>query len=295
MAMSASVRVGFIGTGGIAMNKHLPKLAELEPVELVALCDVSEERVTTATQCFGGRPYTDYREMLDREELDALFICVPPFAHGDIELRALERGLHLFIEKPVVLDMDVGIAILEAVRKANVLTSVGYSRRYSPIVNAVRELLSTQTIAMVTANRWGGIVMATDWWRQVDKSGGRLVENATHEVDLMRYWVGDVICVYARYAQRTISDVPGATIPDAEVVAMEFSNGAVGYISTCSALTKGGGWYDVRVVIKDAMIHFTGRDVYIIPQGALELPPIGEAMDITVAFVEAIRQNDHHL
>ncbi len=82
-----SVRIGFIGTGGIA-QRHLQTLSKNSDAQLVAYCDLDVERAQKAAKEYGGNAYRDYEKMLDREELDALVICIPPFAHGDIELAA---------------------------------------------------------------------------------------------------------------------------------------------------------------------------------------------------------------
>ena len=107
--MADRVRVGFVGTGGIATEFHLPALKEIEGVEITALCDVAKERAEEAATAFGGRVYGDHRRMLDEEDLDALFVCLPPFAHTDAELIAAQKKIHLFVEKPIALDMEQGI------------------------------------------------------------------------------------------------------------------------------------------------------------------------------------------
>src|SRR5512141_380204 len=83
------VRVGFIGAGGIA-SRHVGDLLQFADVKIVALADPAQERAQTQAQRCGAQVYGDYREMLDKTPLDALYICVPPFAHGDLELAALE-------------------------------------------------------------------------------------------------------------------------------------------------------------------------------------------------------------
>ena len=75
--MSQPVKVGFVGTGGIA-NGHLRSLAEMENVCIAALCDIDESRANTAVEAYGGQAYTDYRKMFDAEDLDAVYFCLPP-------------------------------------------------------------------------------------------------------------------------------------------------------------------------------------------------------------------------
>src|SRR3954447_10408235 len=135
--MAETVKVAFVGTGGIA-NHHLSGLAEIEGVEIVALCDVAEERAAAAVAKYGGQVHTDYRRMLDEVAMDALYVCVPPFAHQDAEILAAQKGVHLFVEKPVVMHLETGLKILQAIEKAGVMSSVGYGMRYTPAVQAVK-------------------------------------------------------------------------------------------------------------------------------------------------------------
>ena len=96
------IRVGFIGTGGMA-GAHMGNLAQFDDVECVAMCDISEDRATGRAQEYGGTAYTDYKEMFNREDLDAVYICTPPFAHGEQEQIACENGSPMLIEKPIAV------------------------------------------------------------------------------------------------------------------------------------------------------------------------------------------------
>jgi len=112
----SSVRVGFIGCGGIA-NLHMNNLSRIEGVELVAFCDVDEGRAKAAAERFKGNAYTDHRKMFEREQLDAVYICIPPHAHTDQEILAAQAGVAIFVEKPVARTLDKALEILEAIKK----------------------------------------------------------------------------------------------------------------------------------------------------------------------------------
>ncbi len=291
--MTEEVRVAFVGSGGIATGAHLPALKGIEGVEIVALCDTERERADAAAQQFGGRAYADHREMLDREEVDAVFVCLPPDAHTDAELIAAERGAHLFIEKPIALTMDKGLEVAQAIEKANVISCVGYQCRYLPVADAARSFLADKTIGMVAGRRWGGIPGGPDhWWRAMERSGGMFHEMATHNMDLIRYLVGDVATVYARYSCRVLEDVENLTVPDAQVIAVEFKNGAVGCFSTTCALTKGGDIGATSIVLRDLMLRLTFSEIEVVPQGAAEIELPDPGISIQEAFVHAIRTGD---
>src|SRR5205823_8427131 len=110
--------------------------------EIVALCDVAQERAAAAVEKYGGTVYTDYRRMLDQVEMDALYVCVPPFAHSDAEILAAQKGVHLFVEKPVVMHLEPGLKILDAIEKSDVISCAGYGMRYTPTIQTVRQFLA---------------------------------------------------------------------------------------------------------------------------------------------------------
>ena len=119
------VKIGFIGCGGNARG-HMSTVAKLENAEIVGVCDIVEELAEKASQNFGGRAYTDYRKMLDAEEIHGVIISIPVFAHGEIELEVIDRALPFLVEKPVALDIETATKIGSAVKEKDLITSVGY-------------------------------------------------------------------------------------------------------------------------------------------------------------------------
>lgn len=291
--MAKPVRLGFIGTGGIATGFHMPQLQRIEGVEFVAMCDAVPERAKEAAEKFGGRAFRDHKELLAQAELDAVYVCLPPDAHTDAELIAAEKGLHLFVEKPIVLEMEKGKEIAAAIKKHDVISCVGYQLRYTPAAEAARAFCRGKPVSLVAANRWGGIPGGPEhWWRVMARSGGMFHEMATHNMDMVRYLVGEVKRVCARYSLNVLQDVENLTVPDAQVVLLEFRNGASGYFSTSCALTKGGWFSSLDVVMRDVMLQWRGSELTVVPEeaGKVELPP--EGMNIDEAFIHAVRTGD---
>ncbi len=294
--MAQTVRVGFVGTGGIAAGHHLPQLQKIEGVEIAALTDVNEARAKDVAAKFGGTVYANHYELLERADIDALYVCLPPSAHTDAEIIAAGKGIHLYVEKPIVLELEKGIEIAEAIKKANVISAVGYQLRYSPGVQWVKQFLTGKQVGMVAGNRWGGIAGDEHhWWRVMGISGGMFHEQATHGMDFIRYVVGDVAAVYARYSLTVLKGVPNLDIPDAQVVLLEFKSGATGYYASNCSLTKGGGWTSTDFVLKDMLVRHTWGGVTVTPEGAatVELPEA--KMNADEAFIEAIRTGNRSL
>jgi predicted dehydrogenase len=291
---SSTVRIGFIGTGGIA-RAHLGRLKDIPEAEVVALCDVDQERVEAAAEPFGAAVYTDGGRLLDSEKLDALYVCVPPHAHEDFELRAAAKGVHLFVEKPVSLYMEQALAVQKAIREAGILSQAGYSLRYFPAYVRLHDFLAGKEIGTAHVFRWNGLVGAP-WWRRYDQSGGQLVEMTTHQVDMLRWCMGEVEAVSASYSfDRLLKDEEGVTIPDTQAILLRFRSGASATISTSCAI--GGAWQGgLDFALKNGKVSLQGEEIKVAPDGAYEVPPPGEpGPGIDEAFVRAVATKDASL
>ncbi len=255
------VRIGFIGTGGIA-GMHLGLLPDIERAELVAYADIQVERAQAAADRCGGRAYGDYREMLDREELDAVYVCLPPFAHGDPELAVLERNLHLFVEKPQALDVDTARDIAAKVEERGVLSCVGYNWRYLDATEKARDLLSGARPALAIGY-WIGNTPGSPWWRVKSKSGGQIVEQTTHVYDCARYLMGDVVSVYAAGTKGRMLDLPDYDVEDASTVSLVFESGAVATILSSCVAEQGYGTA-LEVIARGLTVKIAGGNLEVV-------------------------------
>ncbi len=287
-----AIKIGVIGTGGIAQG-HMDRFAAMEDVELVAFVDVQAERAQAAADKFSGRAYTDWRQMLDAEELTALAIFVPPFAHGEMEIEACARGLHLFIEKPVAIDTDMARPILEAVQSSGIITAVAYKYRWDDHVQKARDMLQDRILGLAVGWFWTGVPGAP-WWRIMNKSGGQMVEQTTHIVDMARFLCGQVTAVSAFYALRASQkDYEDLDVPDVGTANLVFENGAVGNISNC-CLLKGWGSSGLRVMAHGFTLEVVGHTLtWNSPEdsGTYQCTKDGYQGE-DAAFIEAIRTGD---
>ncbi|MEA1965048.1 MAG: Gfo/Idh/MocA family oxidoreductase [Candidatus Aerophobetes bacterium] len=236
----AKVRVGFIGTGRIA-KRHMNKLTKIKDAELVSICDISREEAQKTAKKYKAKFYTEYREMLEKEDLDALYICIPPFTHNDQEIIAANKGINLFIEKPLTLDINKACQIDKVIREKGIISSVGYVYRYADIVNKVREEINGKKIAILLGY-YLCPMRDIHWWRIKDQSGGQIVEQSTHLFDLARYLIGEVDKVYAQAFQGLMKDIKNYTIDDASCANLRFKNSTIGNISSACTLSQGRDW-----------------------------------------------------
>src|SRR5688572_2887213 len=300
------VRIGFAGTGGIAAS-HLSNLLRIPDAEVVALHDVDRERCEVAIRRINGQQdqaaraggpdprklqakiYTDYRAMLAEAGLHAVYLCVPPFAHGDLELRAIEADLHLFVEKPVALSLDLAKQVAAAIQQKNLVSSSGYQMRYAETTDRARELIDKKPIGLALGFYLGGLP-GTPWWRVQAQSGGQLVEQATHTVDLMRYLVGEVTRVYAAGATRLMKEQPSFDIFDVAVTTLHFASGAIGTIANSSALGGGsatGAPNGVHLILQDQRLEVWGNMLKIVTGAGSNTPGRTEEIRSSVSAMLA--------
>ena len=287
-----TVRIGFIGVGGIA-GLHLSNLATFPDVAITALCDVDEVRARARADEFKGKPYTDFRIMLDEEELDGLYICTPPFAHGEQERLACARGLPMFIEKPVANRMELAEEIHDLVEKHKITTSVGYHWRYLPSTTKAKTVLSGQKVLGVLGYWMGGMPKAP-WWRERAKSGGQHVEQTTHIIDTCRYLVGGrATSVHGVAAQGAMAtDAPNYDIDDISMINITFDNGVAANISSCCAL-DGWGRVGLEVFCRNLVIELERGKLSINRAGIIDNSLDGiKKGDRDRAFVDAVKSGD---
>jgi len=288
--MPEVVKIGFIGCGGNARG-HMKRLLEIPDAQLVGVCDVVDELARQAAGETGAEPYTDHRRMLDRGDLDAVYISIPVFAHGQPEFDVIERGLPFLVEKPVALDMATAREIERRVQERGIMTAVGYQLRYGGTVDLARDLLAGKRIGLAAGRYWcnSGAGDPSRWLRQMAKSGGQLVEQATHTIDMMRFLAGEISEVYCASASQVLTEID---CPDFSAVTLKFENGAVGSLTTSWAFAQGWGNTNVvDVLYDDAGLNWTHGKLTVFRDGkSEELTRPGPNID--TVFVEAVKTGD---
>ena len=233
--------------------------------------------------------------MLDEEELDALYVCLPPTLHTDQITVAADKGIAVFVEKPQTLDLAQAVRFDTAIRKAGVVSQVGFMSRYYPAAEKIVELLRERTArhALVQLLYTGAPVRY--WTSRYELCGGSFVENTVHMVDLLRYFLGDIAAVSAFYVERQSGEGPEPmNMPHVYNVNYRFTTGPTANCTTSRVLTNtSAGRREILVVSDDSLIEWSAHKIVENGKTIWEDPDRTNAFSAQArAFVAAVRAGD---
>lgn len=254
--MSNPVSVGILGIGqrGLQHLAALWRLQEQGLVRVAALGDIHQPNLEEAkirryvpyyrqgtVRCFD-----DLSRLLEFEELDALYVCIPPNRHDGEVMRAAERGLDLFVEKPMSLDLAEAVAMNDVIEQQGVIAGVGFQQRYDGWHESMHAYLRDKRVVMATMVHAGNIEHHSEkhtptetlggpesriWTAYQAWSGNTVVEAGIHQTDLLRYWCGEIESVQADYVARDAALIgTEGDNPMAYSVRYTFANGAIGHL-----------------------------------------------------------------
>ena len=192
------VRAGVVGLGNMGRH-HVRVLAELRGVELVAVADPDTQARELVAKARRIPAYASYTDLMDSERLDAVVVAVPTVSHFEVAQEAISRGIHTLVEKPLAPTVAEATKLVELAAEAGIIATVGHIERYNPAVLKLKEFLDAGTLGSVfqlRAIRTGPLPARV-------KDVGVVVDLATHELDVIRYLVGQPVeSVYAECAQQ---------------------------------------------------------------------------------------------
>jgi virulence factor len=209
----------------MANNVHYPSLVEFADVEILALCDLVEEKLHATADKFGlDRRYTDYRRMLEETDPEAVYILMPPHQLYDLTVDCLQRGLHVFIEKPPALTTHQITWLAKWAEKHGALGMVGFNRRYIPLLRLCKQQVLEHGGEMhqvvATFYKWTDAEMHPYYNGALDI----LTSDCIHAVDTLRFLGGEV--------KRVVSSIKslGMNYDVSFNALMELSNGGTGVL-----------------------------------------------------------------
>ncbi|MCA2186027.1 Gfo/Idh/MocA family protein [Nonomuraea cavernae] len=236
--VSPITRIGIIGAGNVAA-RHADVLSGFADVTIAGIADTDPLRAKALASRYDCPAYGGHAALLEAGGLDAVYVCVPPFAHGNPEFDALSCDLPIFVEKPLSLDLATAEAVAAELDRRGLPSAVGHHWRYLDIVERARELLAGRPVRLALGH-WLDKVPPVGWWLDPGRSGGQIVEQAVHVLDLARVLVGEATMVHAVPAEDQADGQSGGQVDGqvdrATAAVLRFAGGATGLLATTSLL-----------------------------------------------------------
>ncbi len=189
------IPIGIVGSGGIAQLIHLPILKKMQDIKLAAICDVDTRKAAVVADKFGiPGVYEDVEEMLDSEELEAVFILTPNSLHLPVGLMALEHGLNLFVEKPAACSSEEARRLEEKAKSVGRSVMIGMQNRFRPDVVALKKFIDNREFGKIFFIKGGWLqarhqVLKQQWLFQRNVSGGGVVMDLGIQLIDLAWWL----------------------------------------------------------------------------------------------------------
>ena len=297
-----AVKLGLIGCGGIS-KAHRKAMANIGDADFVAFCDIEVARAEEAQAAEGrGRAYPHVDAMLATETLDGVVICTRPTARTELIAAAAAAGLPILCEKPPAAELETARRTEQVIQQHDAVVSIGFLFRYLAVVDKLRELIAGRTVAYVRSRYLGQVV--TDaaiesglWYLMKEQSGGMIVDQGIHNLDLIRFLFGDVQQVLAQGGFRASKRGDRNTAEDTAVIQFITDSGVFASHVHC----WGAGRWDNKVEVVgpdfDLTVDLNNSTLVGYVDGepfSLDKKVDGIEMEQR-ALVEAIKQQDRSL
>lgn len=231
------LRVAVIGAGSVAKYRHLPEYAAHAQVEIVAVCDKVRANAEKLADEYGGRVHTDWQEMLQRADIDAVSVCTPNILHAPVTIAALQAGKHVLCEKPMATAAAEADAMIAAARASGKVLMIGQNQRLAPLHVRAKQLLSSGMLGRVITFRtdfahpgpegWS-IEGVGGWFFQKDQAFvGAMGDLGVHKADLIRWLLGEEIVEVAAFVDALAGKV-NSTVDDNAICLFRMASGAIG-------------------------------------------------------------------
>jgi predicted dehydrogenase len=235
--MTSKMRLGLIGAGGIAQT-YVQALAQSETAELAAVADVRLEAAEALAERAGIRAFAAMDDMLDEVDCEGAIVCTPPVTHPEICCELLARGVHVLCEKPLAIGPDEARAMLAAAEQATAQLTMASKFRHARDVVEAKSIVASGVIGDVILfeNAFTSRVEMKSRWNSdpTISGGGVLVDNGTHSVDILRYFLGPLVEVQVVEGRR-VQDIP---VEDTVRVFVKSAAGVMGSIDLSWSLNK---------------------------------------------------------
>lgn len=192
------INVAVIGAGSMGKN-HARVYSEIEDANLVAVCDSDKETAKNIADKYKANYYVDYREMLEKEKIDAISVCVPTKLHKQVALDIIKNKINVLVEKPIATTIEEAKEMIDAAEKNKVKLMVGHIERFNPVVIELKKRIENNELGKILQVHCTRLSLFPQ--RVIDV--GVIIDLAIHEIDILEYLIGSKIKrLHAETAQR---------------------------------------------------------------------------------------------
>ena len=252
MKANEKIRVCLIGCGRAGMIHARSYAGRVKGAELIAMCDPVEAGLKAALEEIPVKySYTDYREVMKNDEIDAVVVVTPTQFHRDIVIAAAEAGKHIFCEKPMASTPEECDEMIEACKKHGVKLQMGFMRRFDQSFRRGKEIIASGAIgdvAMLKSNTYGPSE-PKEWMYDIRKNQGPIGEVNSHDLDIVRWYAGSEPKKIYAVGNNFRSPQKAAEYPDyydSCSLTIEFENGVIAVVTGAQYVQYG---YDARTEI----------------------------------------------
>lgn len=233
------LKIGVIGCGSIAQHRHLPEYLLNLHSEIVAVCDINEDRAKEVAEMYGARAYLQYEELLKNTEVEAVSICTPNYLHAPISIAALLTGKHVLCEKPMATSKEDAEKMIEVAAKTGKVLMIGHNQRFVKSHQKARDLLEKGELGKIYSFRTAFGHSGPEQWSVDGKDSwffkkeeafiGAMGDLGVHKTDLLRYLLGEEFVEVGAFVETTAKDF--ANVDDNAVCILRTQSGIIGTLA----------------------------------------------------------------
>lgn len=242
----SKVKVGIIGCGSIARYRHLPEYHSHPDVDIIAVCDVALERAHEVAQTYGAKAYTDYKDLLNNEEIQAVSICTPNVFHAPMSIAALHAGKHVLCEKPMATTIEEAERMNEASQASGKILMIGHNQRFVSSHQKAKEMISKGELGKIysfrtTFGHSGPEAWSIDgedsWFFKKNQAAiGAMGDLGVHKADLLRFILGEEFHEVAAFVETSAKKE--ANVDDTAVCVLRTESGIIGTLAASWSYLK---------------------------------------------------------
>jgi UDP-N-acetylglucosamine 3-dehydrogenase len=233
------IKVGVIGCGSIAKHRHLPEYARNEQVEIVAVCDIVEDRVNEFAVQYNAKAYTNFEELLADSNIDAVSVCTPNYLHAPISIAALNAGKHVLCEKPMATSREEAEKMIEAANINGKKLMIAHNQRFVPSHQKARKLIDNGEVGKIYSFRtafghggpegWSADGKDSWFFKKDEAFIGAMGDLGVHKTDLMRFLLGEEFVEVAAFIETSAKE--NTTVDDTAVCVLKTESGIIGTLA----------------------------------------------------------------